>query len=150
MNESSALQISYSLATIQDMLPELFSWAKGYSIWTFEGSLGAGKTTLISHLANYLKAAGPFSSPTYTLIQTYPIANHEQFKGLTHMDWYRIESKEEGIQAGLEDALYNKQELICIEWASKIKELLPKQHITIKLSVIDATTRLLTAEKQRF
>lgn len=150
MNESSALQISYSLATIQDMLPELFSWAKGYSIWTFEGTLGAGKTTLITHIANYLKAAGPFSSPTYTLIQTYPIANHEQFKGLTHMDWYRIESKEEGIQAGLEDALYNKQDLICIEWASKIKELLPKQHISIKLSVIDATTRLLTAEKQGF
>lgn len=150
MNESSALQISYSLATIQDMLPELFSWAKGYSIWTFEGTLGAGKTTLITHIANYLKAAGPFSSPTYTLIQTYPIANHEQFKGLTHMDWYRIESKEEGIQAGLEDALYNKQDLICIEWASKIKELLPKQHITIQLTVLDATTRLLTAEKQSF
>ena len=150
MNESSALQISYSLATIQDMLPELFSWAKGYSIWTFEGTLGAGKTTLITHIANYLKAAGPFSSPTYTLIQTYPIANHEQLKGLTHMDWYRIESKEEGIQAGLEDALYNKQDLICIEWASKIKELLPKQHITIQLTVLDATTRLLTAEKQGF
>jgi tRNA threonylcarbamoyladenosine biosynthesis protein TsaE len=132
------------------MLLELFSWAKGYSIWTFEGTLGAGKTTLITHIANYLNAAGPFSSPTYTLIQTYPIANHEQFKGLTHMDWYRIESKEEGIQAGLEDALYNKQDLICIEWASKIKELLPKQHITIKLTVIDATTRLLTAEKQGF
>lgn len=148
MNESSALQISYSLATIQDILPQLFSWANGYSIWTFEGSLGAGKTTLITHIANYLNAAGPFSSPTYTLVQTYPIANHDQFKGLTHMDWYRIESKEEGIQAGLEDALYNKQELICIEWASKIKELLPKQHISIMLTVIDATTRLLTAEKQ--
>jgi tRNA A37 threonylcarbamoyladenosine biosynthesis protein TsaE len=66
------------------------------------------------------------------------------------MDWYRIESKEEGIQAGLEDALYSNQDLICIEWASKIKDLLPKQHINIKLSTIDATTRLLIAEKQGF
>jgi tRNA A37 threonylcarbamoyladenosine biosynthesis protein TsaE len=66
------------------------------------------------------------------------------------MDWYRIESKEEGIQAGLEDALYGNQDLICIEWASKIKDLLPKQHITIRLSTIDATNRLLIAEKQGF
>jgi tRNA A37 threonylcarbamoyladenosine biosynthesis protein TsaE len=66
------------------------------------------------------------------------------------MDWYRIESKEEGIQAGLEDALYSNQDLICIEWASKIKDLLPQQHITIKLFTIDATTRLLIAEKQGF
>ena len=150
MNESSALQISYSLATIQDIFPELFSWAGPCNVWTFEGTLGAGKTTLISHMAKFINAEGPFSSPTYTLIQSYPIADHDQYKALTHMDWYRIESKEEGIQAGLEDALYSNQDLICIEWASKIKDLLPKQHITIKLSIIDASTRLLNAEKQGF
>ena len=56
-----------------------------------EGNLGAGKTSLVRAMLRRLGFAGPVKSPTFSLVETYPVA------GLTlnHFDFYRFEEPEE-------------------------------------------------------
>jgi tRNA threonylcarbamoyladenosine biosynthesis protein TsaE len=51
------------------------------------------------------------------------------------MDWYRLKSEEEAIQAGVEDAISNSN-LCLIEWPEVAPALLPENslHIYIELT----------------
>ena len=64
-----------------------------------EGNLGAGKTSLVRAMLRRLGFAGPVKSPTFSLVETYPVA------GLTlnHFDFYRFEEPEEFEDAGFRD-----------------------------------------------
>ena len=58
---------------------------------TFEGELGAGKTTLIKAVARGLGVTGPATSPTYALVHRYHGARGPVF----HLDCYRLRSPDE-------------------------------------------------------
>ena len=86
-----------------------------------EGNLGAGKTSLVRAMLRRLGFAGPVKSPTFSLVETYPVA------GLTlnHFDFYRIKKIEEVYDMGYEEYFYNNS--ICfIEWPELIEDLLPE------------------------
>ena len=50
------------------------------------GDLGAGKSTLARALLRQLGVQGPIRSPTYTLVERYPVPGGEAW----HLDLYRI------------------------------------------------------------
>jgi tRNA threonylcarbamoyladenosine biosynthesis protein TsaE len=64
-----------------------------------KGELGAGKTTCVRSLLRALGVTGLVRSPTYTLVETYPLA------ALTcvHVDLYRLQSVTEVDELGLRD-----------------------------------------------
>jgi tRNA threonylcarbamoyl adenosine modification protein YjeE len=64
-----------------------------------EGDLGAGKTTLVRALIRALGHPGPVKSPTYSLVEVYVISSLY----LYHFDFYRFESPEEFLDAGLDE-----------------------------------------------
>src|SRR6056297_859919 len=88
-------------------------------VLALHGGLGAGKTVLVSGLAEGLAARGPVRSPTFTLINEYPGP-----VALYHVDLYRIGSAEEALDLGLDEYLFGNG-VTAIEWPERIGDLLP-------------------------
>ena len=67
-------------------------------------------------------------SPTFTLVQPY--LSDAGFE-VWHMDLYRLETAEQALSLGIEDAFYA---CCClIEWPDKLQERLPADQIRIDL-----------------
>ena len=93
------------------------------------GGLGAGKSELARAI---IQAANPHEtdmpSPTFTLVQTYELADGTP---LWHLDLYRLETPQDAMALGLDDAFV---EAVClIEWPDRLKKLLPKTNLSIHL-----------------
>ena len=89
------------------------------------GDLGAGKTAFTSGFARGLGYKGYVQSPTFALINEY--------RGdmmIYHFDVYRIDENEEMYDIGIDDYLFGDGVCI-IEWAERIKELLPENVINV-------------------
>jgi len=95
-----------------------------------QGDLGAGKTTLARALLRALGVTGPVRSPTYTLVERYPVAGGEA----AHLDLYRIADPEELGFLGL-DELADSALLWLIEWPERGRGLLPPPDLEIRLQV---------------
>ena len=101
------------------------------------GNLGAGKTTLAKGIVKGLGAALPddVSSPTFTLIHEYgaPVAVY-------HVDLYRIDSAADAATLGLDD-LFEGGKIVLIEWGERFPQLMPPEHIEIRLRTLDDDQR---------
>jgi len=99
---------------------------------SFEGDLGAGKTTLVKKLCSALGYNGPVSSPTFGLVNEYSLPSG---LNLMHSDWYRIESESELWDAGIEESLHDPDSLWMIEWPQVGESLLePINRLALHLS----------------
>ena len=99
---------------------------------SFEGDVGAGKTTLVKKLCAALGYEGTVSSPTFGLVNAYDLPS-----GLTlmHSDWYRIETESELWDAGIEEALHDPDSLWMIEWPQVGESLLePINRLALHIS----------------
>ena len=139
------LQISYSLADIRAAAHQLWQWAHPLRVFTFSGSLGAGKTTFIHALCDDLGVKDAVSSPTFALINEYRFTSDGKEQTIYHMDWYRLRDADEAVDAGMEDSLNDPAAYCFIEWPEKAPEIMPRLYVEIKLEVIDDLHRLLTA-----
>ena len=98
------------------------------SIYTLNGDLGVGKTVFTQGVAAGLGVKEPVNSPTFTIVQEYK----EGRLPLYHFDVYRIEEPEEMEEIGCDDYFFGNG--IClIEWADKIMDLIPENHIEITI-----------------
>jgi tRNA threonylcarbamoyladenosine biosynthesis protein TsaE len=76
------------------------------------GGLGAGKTTLARAIVGALGYGGEVPSPTFTIVETYdPPAVRLP---LVHADFYRLESRREVEELGLDD--YRDGAVLIAEW----------------------------------
>ncbi len=99
------------------------------------GELGAGKTTFTQGFARGLGIKEKITSPTFVLIR--------QHKNLYHIDLYRIDEIK---SLGLEEIWQNPENIVLIEWAEKIKDLLPKNTTFIKFQTLSENQREITIE----
>ena len=101
------------------------------------GDLGVGKTCLTQGIA---RGAGVYpdetvNSPSYILINEY-----EGKIPVYHIDLYRLERLADIVDLGLEE--YLEGDGICvIEWADRMDELLPENHIQVIITAEDESTR---------
>lgn len=92
------------------------------------GDLGTGKTTLVKGLAEGLNVKkGEVSSPTFVLMNIY-----EGRLPMFHFDLYRLESEQEIAAIGAEEFLYDDGVCV-IEWAEKMKTLMPAEYLSLRL-----------------
>jgi tRNA threonylcarbamoyladenosine biosynthesis protein TsaE len=105
------------------------------------GELGAGKTTLVRALARAHGYPGPVRSPSYTLLETYPL-----LPGLTlvHLDLYRLTDPEELELLGLREEL-GSDVLCLVEWPERGVGHLPAADLDISLQHSGSGRRALLA-----
>lgn len=100
---------------------------------TFEGDLGAGKTTFTQALAKGLGISRTVNSPTFTIMKQY-----EGRLPLNHLDVYRLEHSDEDL--GWEELFYGDAVTV-VEWAHLIEEDLPEHRLEIEIHRIDDDKR---------
>src|SRR3989338_4024981 len=96
------------------------------------GDLGSGKTTFVQGLAEGLGIKNRIISPTFIIIRMYAISDKRQAtsgKKFYHIDLYRVENEKDIEGLGLEEIINNKNNIVVIEWAEKLKSYLPRQRI---------------------
>lgn len=97
----------------------------------FYGSLGAGKTTLVSALAAGLPGGdkAETSSPSFTLCNMYPTT-----PPIAHFDLYRQEDT--AADETLLDFLDGDRHLVLVEWAERLPAYaLPKERLACELTI---------------
>ncbi len=95
------------------------------------GDLGAGKTTLVRGLAQGLDLDDPdaVASPTYLLV-----IEHAGPTPLLHADAY-LPGKLAGFLAdGGLDYLWNANAVVAVEWADRVRDLLPADALWVELA----------------
>lgn len=103
------------------------------------GDLGSGKTTFVQFLARSLGVAEKITSPTFVIEKIYKLAG-QKFAKLVHIDAYRLESGQELTHLGLAEILADRNNLVVIEWAERVEEVLGAYQ-EIKFKFIDENTR---------
>ena len=102
-------------------------------IFALAGNLGSGKTTFAQ---GFIKSCGVkirAISPTFLIFKIYKLPRKtKNFKRIIHADLYRLNSKRELNALGFQKLTEDKENIILIEWADKIKKSLPKNVFWVK------------------
>ena len=97
-----------------------------------EGDLGGGKTTFIQGFAKGLGIKDKITSPTFVIMKKYDF--------LYHIDCYRIKDKDL-LELDFNEIISNNCNFIVIEWAERVKKILPKNTLWLKFEYIDKNKR---------
>lgn len=132
------MKIEFNLDEIKEAAQKILD-NNPEKIILFNGEMGAGKTTFIKVLCKKLGVENPTSSPTFSLVNEYQIASNQL---VYHFDMYRLKNQNEALDMGIDEYLYSGNWCF-IEWAEKIPDLIPENHSTITISVLNDGKRLL-------
>lgn len=107
---------------------ELITKLKPPAVVYLRGELGTGKTTLVRGALRALGYAGPVKSPTFTLVESYPLGALE----VHHFDLYRISDPEELECIGLREYFHDSA-IGFIEWPDKGNARIPAATLQIQI-----------------
>ena len=124
-----------SLNELDKVAEAVLASLDGRTVVAFDAPMGAGKTTLISRIAQLLGAEDDVTSPTFAIVNQY-----EGSRTIYHFDMYRIERWEEALDFGSEEYL-SSGELCLVEWPEKIEPLLPEDTMVVKIEILSDTAR---------
>lgn len=118
---------------------------KGGEVIGLIGDLGAGKTVFTKGLATGLGVKKNITSPTFVLMKIYqtkyprlPKSGNggqaiSNIKYLIHIDAYRLKTSGDLIAVGAEEYINRADAVTVIEWADKIKKILPAKTRYVKI-----------------
>lgn len=103
----------------------------GGMVVTLSGELGAGKTTLVRGLLRALGWTGAVKSPSYALLEHYPVSSLYCY----HFDFYRFDKQGEWEDTGF--AEHFRPDSICvIEWPERVRGMLPQVDLALSLAYL--------------
>jgi len=104
------------------------------------GELGAGKTTFTQAIA---RGAGT-DKHEYVCSPTFAFMHEYQGKVvLYHMDFYRLGSSDDVLAMGLHE-YFDSSGITVIEWYERAADLLPPEHLLVRLKITGQEHRRLT------
>ena len=124
------MTVTYDLTGLDEIAKLIIAKSKHKTI-LFNGEMGAGKTTLIKSICNFLGVEDHVSSPTFSLVNEYE--GHKDI--IYHFDFYRINDEVEAYAIGFEEYEYNG-DFLFIEWSEKIPNLIPDEHHVINIIIL--------------
>lgn len=125
----------------------LGSHLKQGDVICLEGNLGSGKTTLVQGIGQGWGTLDQVTSPTYVIVNEYRRPNDEL---LFHIDAYRLEDALEAEYLDFDRMIL--QGPLVIEWAERIRDVLPVKNLWIRLSFSaeEHRTMLLAPQGERY
>ena len=147
--------ITTSSSETQKLGEALARELRGGQIICLVGNLGSGKTTFTQGLLKGLKVKGPYTSPTFLIMKQYHVTHNmkhgtEKSKMLHascfmlhdiyHIDAYRV-SAEDILDLGWEEIIADKNNVVIIEWAERIKDIIPDDSLWLEFSWMDEKKR---------
>lgn len=116
------------------------AWQKNKAlVIALEGELGSGKTTFIKGFSRALGVREKILSPTFVLIHRHKIKkgfkfHASSFTNLYHIDAYRLRSSRDLLKLGVKEIFANPKNIVLIEWADRVKKIVPKSAIWLHLN----------------
>jgi tRNA threonylcarbamoyladenosine biosynthesis protein TsaE len=132
VTETSSAEETIALGTL------LGEYLLAGDVLALSGELGAGKTAFTQGIAGGMGVRSAVTSPTFTLINRYTAPDG---RVLQHADCYRLGNASlEMWDVGLTDLLAG-DDIVVIEWANRIPELLPRDQLALDFTYLDDTRR---------
>lgn len=136
-------QLEIESASVEETLAlgkRLGSLTEGGLTIGLVGILGAGKTYFVKGIAagNAPEVPTDVTSPTFTLVHQYPGRLR-----LFHVDAYRLAGVSDLARLGF-DEFISEDSLVVVEWADRVRPLMPDDTLWIELEAIGETKRRLT------
>lgn len=133
---------------------------KGGRIICLSGDLGSGKTTFTQGLLKGLKVKGPYTSPTFLVMKHYKkeITNYKtqnpnkiqnpnsKVQNIYHIDAYRVNVKDV-LNLGWEELIADSENIIIVEWADRIKKIIPKDCLWVEFEWVGEEERRINLAK---
>lgn len=132
--------LSHSSKQTQKLGFLLGKLAEPGDIYLLIGDLGTGKTCLTQGIAGGMNIEEYTHSPSFVLMREY-----QGRMPLYHVDLYRLDNINEIVDLGLDEYLEGKG-LCVIEWADKGMNVLPQDHLLIKLEHVSENERRISLE----
>ena len=98
--------------------------------------LGGGKTTFVKGLAKGMGSRDHVRSPSFTLANEYKGSKLNLF----HLDLYRL-SVTGVVGQELAEFMAEPDSVVVVEWPGLVENLLPVEHLSINIKVVDENSR---------
>lgn len=109
---------------------EISKICKKGDVLAISGSMGVGKTTFIKYFIKKITKAESVPSPSYNIILPYESKHSTIF----HMDAWRLKNHHEALSLGITEMFDDA--IFLIEWAEKIKKILPNNCLNLSIKNI--------------
>ncbi|MFH1611901.1 MAG: tRNA (adenosine(37)-N6)-threonylcarbamoyltransferase complex ATPase subunit type 1 TsaE [bacterium] len=116
------------------------------TVVALQGELGGGKTTFVQGMVEGLRIKEQITSPTFVILKRYDIDNKD-YNYFYHIDCYRLNSEQDILDLDFKNIVSNSKNIIAIEWAEKVKSILPDNTIWINFKYIDKNKREIVVGK---
>lgn len=118
-------------------------------VFALTGDLGSGKTTFVQGFAKGLGIKTRIISPTFILVRKYDVPISHQpsaINHLYHVDLYRLEKdvEREIVNLGVDEDWSTPENIVVIEWAEKIKNIIPKTAAWVRFETLGEDERKIT------
>jgi len=122
---------------------------KSAAVLALEGELGGGKTTFVQGLAKALGVKEKITSPTFVIMKRFKLSNCPivQLSNFYHIDCYRLNSPKELVELDFKKIIERPENLVVIEWADKVKSLIPKKAAWLKFNWLSENKRRIAISK---
>ncbi len=116
---------------------------KGGEVLALIGNLGAGKTTFAQAFARTLGVRHRIQSPTFIFMHEHRLDRKSDPAYFVHADAYRG-GVAELRSIGLAEYFGRPDAVVLVEWADRVKSMLPKKTITVRLKHLGGDRREVT------
>jgi len=119
----------------------------GAAVLALTGCLGSGKTSFLQGFSQGLKVKQPITSPTFVIVKKYQLSNiapqreTNNYRQFYHIDCYRINTPEEILKLSFQEIINSPKNIVAVEWAEKIKGILPKNTLWLRFVFQDKNKR---------
>jgi tRNA threonylcarbamoyladenosine biosynthesis protein TsaE len=135
--------LSHSVADTESIAADLARDLRGGECVALHGELGAGKTQFVRGLVRGLGGnVRSVSSPTFVLLNVYDTGRLTVF----HLDAYRVGGADDFDAIGFPELLEQNGVVVVVEWAERVRELLPPRTIEVRITPTDQGSRQIEIE----
>ena len=123
---------------------QICEYLKPGSVIALFGTLGSGKTCLAKGIASGLGITENLTSPTYTIINEYPLCGSGICAASTlyHIDVYRLKDDRDFEDLGGIEII-GSNGIVIIEWSERIPKSIPSDAIKVHLEIKSAGERVI-------